>query len=100
MCSSDLYLADARDDLEEDRRAGRYNPVAARYGPQGDDRALGLTMDSSLELMGAALQLGEFGCRKALLENIVYLGLPLVQRAVFDGTWKELKKQKIWRNDT
>ncbi len=95
-----IYLADARDDLEEDRRAGRYNPVAARYGPQGDDRALGLTMDSSLELMGAALQLGEFGCRKALLENIVYLGLPLVQRAVFDGTWKELKKQKIWRNDT
>ena len=49
---------------------------------------------------GAALQLGEFGCRKGLLENIVYLGLPLVQRAVFDGSWNEIKKQKIWRNDT
>lgn len=95
-----IYLADAWDDLEEDKLAGRYNPVAARYGPQGDDEALKLTMDHSLELIGAALQLGEFGCRKGLLENIVYLGLPLVQRAVFDGNWKEIKKQKIWRNDT
>lgn len=95
-----IYLADARDDLEEDKLSARYNPVAARYGPKGDDGALRLTMDNSLELVGAALQLGEFGCRKPLLENIVYLGLPLVQRAVFDGSWSELKKQKIWRNDT
>lgn len=95
-----IYLADARDDLEEDKLSGRYNPVAARYGPKGDDGALRLTMDNSLELVGAALQLGEFGCRKPLLENIVYLGLPLVQRAVFDGSWSEIKKQKIWRNDT
>lgn len=94
-----IYLADARDDLEEDKLAGRYNPVAARYGSGGDDQALGLTMDNSLGLMGACLQLGEFGCRKPLLENIIYLGLPLVQRAVFDGSWKEIKKQKIWRNE-
>ena len=50
--------------------------------------------------MGAALQLGEFGCRKPILENIVYLGLPAVEKAVFDGSWNEIKKQKIWRNDT
>lgn len=94
-----IYLADARDDLEEDKLSGRYNPVAARYGPEGDDGALRLTMDLSLEQIGAALQLGNFGCRTALLENIVYLGLPAVERAVFDGTWSEIKKQKIWRND-
>lgn len=95
-----IYLADARDDLAEDLTAGRYNPVAARYGPEGDEAALALTMDQSLGQMGAALQLGEFGCRKALLENMIYLGLPLVQRAVFDGSWAQIKKQKIWRNDT
>ena len=94
-----IYLADARDDLEEDRLAGGYNPLAARYGPSGDDEALRLTMDHSLELMGAALQLGDFGCRRPVLENIVYLGLPLVEKAVFDGSWNEIKKQKIWRND-
>ena len=94
-----IYLADARDDFEEDLRLGRYNPVAARYGPAGDDGALALTMDNSLAQMGAALQLGDFGCRRAILENIVYLGLPLVQRSVFDGSWKEIKKQKIWSNE-
>ena len=95
-----IYLADARDDLAEDQAAGRYNPVAARYGPTGDDKALALTMEQSLGQMGAALQLGEFGCRKPLLENMIYLGLPLVQRAVFDGSWAQIKKQKIWRHDT
>ena len=94
-----IYLADARDDLEEDRLSARYNPVSARYGPVGDDEALRLTMNLSLEQVGAALQLGQFGCRMPLLENIVYLGLPVVQIAVFDGSWKEIKKQKIWRND-
>lgn len=95
-----IYLADARDDLEEDKLAGRYNPAAARYGPEGDDGAMRMTMDLSLEQVGAALQLGDFGCRRPLLENIVYLGLPLVEQAVFDGTWREIKKQKIWRHDT
>ena len=95
-----IYLADARDDLKEDKLSGRYNPVAARFGQSGDDPVLRLTMDNSLELMGSALQLGEFGCRKPILENIVYLGLPAVEKAVFDGSWNEIKKQKIWRNDT
>jgi hypothetical protein len=93
-----IYLADARDDFQEDRAAGRYNPVAARFGPEGDDETLSCTMEQSLVQMGAALQLGEFGCRTPLLENIVYLGLPLIQRAVFDGSWTQIKKQKIWRN--
>ncbi len=93
-----IYLIDARDDLREDLEAGRYNPVAARYGRSGDDGALKLTLDHSLELMGAAFQLGNFGGRTPVLENILYLGLPAVQRAVFDGSWAEVKKQKIWRD--
>jgi len=95
-----IYLADARDDLEQDRRDGAYNPLVLRYGPQVDDEALGDTMTHSLELAQAAFQLGDFGERTPILENILYLGLPLVQRAVFDGSWSRIKKQKIWRNDT
>lgn len=94
-----IYLVDARDDMEEDLKAGRFNPVVTRFGEQGDDGMLKDTLDHSLELMGAALQLGDFGCRMPILENIIYLGLPFVQRCVFDGTWAQLKKQKIWRND-
>jgi len=92
-----IYLLDAQDDLHEDIQAQRYNPVAARYGLQGDPEALKLTLNHSLDQMSSAFQLGEFGCRRAVLENILYLGLPLVQRAVFEGSWKEIKKQKVWR---
>ena len=92
-----IYLIDARDDLAEDLAAGRYNPIAARFGAQGDDEALKLTLDRSIDLVCSAFQLLDFGCRTAVLENILYLGLPLVQRAVFEGSWQTIKKQKIWR---
>lgn len=94
-----IYLIDAQDDLEEDLRLGRYNPVAARFGPQGQADALALTLNHSLNLAASAAQLADFGCRRGLIDNILFLGLPLVQRAVFDGSWNQLKEQKIWRSD-
>ena len=94
-----IYLVDARDDLKEDLASGSYNPLARRYGSGGDDEALQVTLEHSLNLARAAYQLGEFGRQSPLLENILYLGLPLVERAVLDGSWKEIKKQKIWRNE-
>ena len=96
-----IYLIDAQDDLEEDRESGNYNAVAARFGWEGDGEAMRRTLDHSLNLMASAAQLADFGCRRPVIENILYLGLPLVQRAVFDGSWKQIKKQKkIWRHDT
>ena len=95
-----IYLADARDDFQEDKSEGRYNPLLLRYGPECDDAALSNTMCHSLEMAAAALQLGQFGCRGPILDNILYLGLPQVQKAVFDGSWSQIKKQKIWRHDT
>jgi len=95
-----IYLADARDDLSKDAEKGNYNPIFLRYGPEGNDTALMDTMTHSLEMAAAALQLGDFGCRMPILENILYLGLPMVQKSIFDGTWSQIKNQKIWRNDT
>ena len=94
-----IYLIDARDDLEEDRKKGRYNPLILRFGPQGDDQALAVTLEHSLNMARSAFCILELGCRTAAVENILYLGLPMVQRAVFDGSWKQIKKQKIWRTD-
>ena len=74
-----IYLIDARDDREAAQKTGDYNPWALRYGPEGDDPALART-------------------RRALLENSLYRGLPLVQRSVFDGSWAQVKNQKIWSN--
>lgn len=95
-----IYLADARDDLAQDREEGQYNPLLLRYGADCDDEALNDTMNHSLEMAASAMELGRFGCRAPILENILYLGLPMVQKAVFNGSWSQLKKQKIWRHDT
>lgn len=94
-----IYLADARDDFQEDKSEGNYNPLLLRYGSECDDVALNDTMSHSLEIAGAALQLGRFGCRGPILDNILYLGLPLIQKSIFNGSWSEIKNQKIWRHD-
>ena len=92
-----IYLADARDDLEEDLKNGSYNPVHLRYREQPCDEPLALTMEHSLRFMRSSAALLELGRQEALVNNVLYLGLPLVQRSIFDGSWKQLKKQKIWR---
>lgn len=94
-----IYLLDAQDDLEEDRDKGRYNPVLLRFGPEGDTKSLGVTLEHSLNLMRSACALLPLGRQQALVENVLYLGLPLVQRAVFEGSWAQIKKQKIWRTN-
>ena len=93
-----IYLIDARDDLESDQKTGSYNPVAARYLPNERDECLSVTLEHSVNLMNSAAALLEFGKHELLVDNILQLGLPLVQHAVMSGEWSKMKKQKIWRN--
>ena len=95
-----IYLIDARDDLEEDREEGNYNPLLLRFGENCDDEVLNLTLEHSLNLARSSLNILELGCRRDIIENILCLGLPTIQRAVFDGSWREMKKQKVWRHNT
>jgi hypothetical protein len=95
-----IYLIDARDDFAQDSNTGAYNPLLYRFGPKGDDDALVNTLEQSMNMMRSGFWMLNFGCRTPVIENILYLGLPLVQRCVFDGSWAKMKKQKIWRTTT
>ena len=95
-----IYLIDARDDLEEDRIKGDYNPLLLRFGEKCDDTALNTTLEHSLNLARSSLNILALGCRRDIIENILCLGLPAIQRAVFDGSWSQMKKQKVWRRNT
>ena len=100
-----LYLADALDDLREDCRRDSYNPLRYRFElrdgamqPEDLDYLAQLT-DSSVNLAGAALALLPLRAYDALLENIVYLGLPTVFAAVRAGKFQsrakfQFKKEK------
>lgn len=90
-----VYLTDAVDDLEEDRRAGRYNPVSARFNGWTDEdkEYLRQIVGHSRALACAAFELLQpNGCTEAV-ENIVYSGLPAVEELVFSGRWREAQKK-------
>ena len=91
-----IYLMDAWDDLEEDRKAGRYNPLDARFqGRAGQERDyLDVTAAHSAKLAGAAANLMDLGNWASIVENILYLGLPTVQEIVLDGRWREIRQTR------
>ncbi len=88
-----VYLMDAWDDLDDDRKQDRYNPLEARFqGQARENRAyLETTVAHSLRLMGSAAELLELGEWTPIVENILYIGLPAVQSAVLDGRWNEMR---------
>lgn len=95
-----IYLLDAWDDLEEDRRSGSYNPILARFpeNSEEDRNYLRTTLRHSLNLACAACALLELGHWRNCVENILYLGLPMVEELVFTGRWKAVKNSNRRRN--
>ena len=90
-----IYLVDAWDDLEEDGRTGSYNPIAARFPEQVEANRdyLRTTLLHSLNLARSACALLELGHWQGAVENILYLGLPMVEEMVFTGRWKAVNHQ-------
>ena len=95
-----IYLIDGVDDLPEDRKAGRYNPILARFPNwSGEEQTyLRSLLDHSLELIGAAFQLLRKNHWTEVVENVIYSGLPGVEAMVFEGRWREHQKNHR-RND-
>lgn len=89
-----LYLTDALDDLAEDCRRDIYNPLRYRFRLQDgslneEDRKLLLqTIDGSVTLAGAALELLPIRSGADILHNIIYLGLPAVLQSVSEGNFR------------
>ena len=88
-----VYLMDAADDLERDRKAGSFNPFVRRLGLEGEkeltqeqreqadlfcNQALNATMAQMLPPFHL-VELAQFG---PILENVIEKGLPQVQREI------------------
>ena len=92
-----IYIVDAIDDLVGDAKAGNYNPILLTFGANPDKEARELLKNAliaSLYDVGAALDLASDdadGTRRAILENIVYLGMPATAKKVLadEGFVKE-----------
>lgn len=98
-----IYILDAFDDLDEDEKAGRFNPVAERYklggGEHGADEreSLRITLDHGMSLIGSAFELMPETAWAPILRNIIYLGMPAVTERVLSGTWGAAgRKEKLY----
>ncbi len=97
-----IYLVDAVDDFEEDVRKKRYNPLIRAYGETLDSAAReSLLVALTAELMEAerGFDLIDYpdGDMQAIVENIIYLGMPQMARRVIlpcDETRKESKHDR------
>lgn len=79
-----VYLMDAFDDLENDIKAGAYNPFALKYKLDksfltGDNKAIEDDIIKSIRLTanetGLVLELLDKNCYKPLIENIIFDGM-------------------------
>lgn len=90
-----IYLIDAWDDLDDDVKTGSYNPIAARY--EGNGKAhqndVGITLLHSRNLAAAAYELAKSEQWDAIISNILYLGLPSIEKLVFAGCWRKKRDQ-------
>lgn len=88
-----IYIVDAVNDIDEDLKHKCYNPVASRYRVKSRCDAaqleeLKVTLNHSLNLIISAYGLLRRNPWTDISENIIYLGMPYVSSAVFDGTFK------------
>ena len=92
-----VYILDAMDDLAQDVKKDRYNPLRHRLAP-GEDRlsdeqkaSLRATLNLSQRSAAAALALRPPDLWQPILENIITVGLPEVTDLVFAGKWNKRK---------
>ncbi len=91
-----IYLVDAWDDLEEDIKKGRYNPMNMRFEGKAFEHIqdVRVTLLHSRNLASSAYELAKAERWDSILSNIIYLGLPAVEELVLTGRWQK-KRRKI-----
>ncbi len=86
-----IYIVDAVDDLEKDEKSRNYNPVLLLYGKNPTKEARQLLQDALLSCLSdaaTALDLigeAQYSACRAVLENILYLGMPAAAKKVIWG---------------
>ena len=94
-----IYIADALDDAEEDFRKSRYNPFLLLFGkiPTDADKE-GIRNALKLQLYEAEAAIDlidiENSAVKSIIENILYLGMPLRIEQISEASCQKKKRKK------
>lgn len=84
-----IYLIDAADDLESDLRSGAFNPFAALR--KESDRPIpeirvyaNQVLNGTISRLCAAAELLDFNALGPIVRNVLFLGLPQIQKELLD----------------
>jgi hypothetical protein len=90
-----VYLMDAADDLEQDRKRGRFNPFSAHFDqPEAERRAfLQAQLNQTAEELLAAWEAVPLQRYRPIFDNLFTLGLPAMEATVLHTTRKERKRR-------
>lgn len=95
-----VYFTDAADDLPEDIRRGRFNPLSLRFGVKSREELLSHTedfhrlCDASLAAAASAYLDLEKTAFSPIVENILLLGLPEAVENALQGRQQTTKEKK------
>ena len=70
-----IYLIDALDDVEKDRKSGAYNPVLAMGGDGDAELARNACLYAASQA-AAVFDLMEFAWGREVIDNVLYSGMP------------------------
>ena len=98
-----VYILDAADDFAEDRKQGRYNPLACLYGdpamtalPENKREEIRLALLAELSELECAFDLLDTDDRPdmgGVLKNFLYMGMPREAERVLFGEEKTQRKK-------
>ena len=87
-----VYLIDALDDYDKDKKRGSFNPFVREYGAENKHKLLednkeeiSFLFDSTFYAMREGLSGVKFYFNRDLTDNVILRGLPLETKRVFEG---------------
>ena len=101
-----IYLIDALDDYDKDKKKGSYNPFVLCYGAESKERLLcgktgeevGFAFHALFFDIRESLSHINFRFNRDLSDNILLRGLPATTKRVMQGVCKRCKKDKTVGN--
>lgn len=79
-----IYLADAADDIEKDRKSGNFNPFLNLSEEKFNKEYISATLNQSLARAYDAYNLIDIKDFKGILDNMILKGFPAVQNKITD----------------
>lgn len=93
-----VYILDAADDFEDDRKHKSYNPLISRFGDRAltepDKQTLREILCQTQNSIAAAYALLEPNAWQTVISNVIYYGLPWASESVLDGSWNRKKQDR------